>query len=156
MKAKLAKLSRLLDSTVENDEIQYTKEPEKIDIEQGKSEIMERSAVLSKTTSGMRKSRLLESTNETVEEYKEEKEYISKYDKLYEMSKQLEMLTEQVKYGRFSATDHMNFDMEIKSLMTILDRLYHDGSSDDKDCNDLSERIVELSKIINSVILRYY
>jgi hypothetical protein len=91
-----------------------------------------------------------------VEEYKEEKEYISKYDKLYEMSKQLEMLTEQVKYGRFSATDHMNFDMEIKSLMTILDRLYHDGSSDDKDCNDLSERIVELSKIINSVILRYY
>lgn len=60
-----------------------------------------------------------------------------------QMTDRLQGLSSQVVNGELSATDKMNFDTELKALMALID------NADDSKCAMISERIDDLSRIIN-------
>ena len=112
-----------------------------------KKEVDEQSAMLSISAAGLRRSLLLER-----QAAKEERsaETFSGERELEEMTKQMEGLSSQVINGYFSISDRLNFNTEISMLANEINRLKENSSAVTKDdCTLLSERISELTRIVN-------
>jgi hypothetical protein len=105
-----------------------------------KKELSSQDAMLSLSSKGAKHSSILFQSSETDSD--EEETDITKFD---EMTKQLKGLSTQVVNGHFSATDKMNFDTELKLLSALLK-----NADNESKCEILSERINNLSRIVNS------
>jgi hypothetical protein len=107
-------------------------------------ELEEESVQVSISKAGLNRSRSLDKQEDGSEEPFSEKLALE------EMSKKMEGLSSQVINGLFSTSDRLNFHDELKRLTTELNRLNHDAATvTQNDCNQLSQKINELTRIIN-------
>jgi acetolactate synthase small subunit len=65
-----------------------------------------------------------------------------------EITQLIKNLSDQVVKGQFSETDRANFDTELKLLSSLLA-----NADDETKCRILSERINNLSKIVNAAVV---
>lgn len=115
----------------------------------------DQSVMLSISAAGLRRSLLLERQaekegNSDTGEAGEEEAFSGEAE-IEDMLKKMEGLSSQVINGYFSLSDRLNFNSEISKLTTELGRLSGEGADVTKEnCFQLSHRISELTRIINS------
>jgi hypothetical protein len=108
-----------------------------------KKELSSQDAMMLLSSKGAKHSGVLfQSSDNNYTDIDAEEAGLTKFD---EMTKQLKGLSTQVVNGQFSATDKMNFDTEL----TLLSALLKNADNESK-CEILSERINNLSRIVNS------
>jgi hypothetical protein len=167
MEVRIAKLTMLLNRAVEssaktntnsdNNNEQFTPNIQSASVEaeekqQEKNEIDSHAVYVSLSAKGNKHSRLLnmpqaldDAENDEAELFDDEADGVDAKGTYQEqMTDKLRGLSHQVINGELSTTDKMNFDVELKSLMALLD-----NADDESKCQVLSERINDLTMLIN-------
>ncbi len=113
-------------------------------------ELDDQSVMLSISAAGLKRSLSLERQAEKEESEDGGEEAFSREAEIEDMIKKMEGLSSQVINGNFSITDRLNFNREIEKLTTELGRLSGSSLVTKENCNQISQRISDLTRTISN------
>lgn len=113
-------------------------------------ELDDQSVMLSISAAGLKRSLSLERQAEKEESEDGGEEAFSGEAEIEDMIKKMEGLSSQVINGNFSITDRLNFNREIEKLTTELGRLSGSSLVTKENCNQISQRISDLTRTISN------